>query len=193
MRRRPAARWSVGRCHSAGSSYVLAELTPSHLYFPSGRPQELRGQGRGSSQGRRGSHQGVARPSLLWKDAAPLAGRVPCFCWRATGQRSCPPMPFFDPLPTPPFLLRQERERVVPEQARVEDAITEARREVARIKRRVDEILDRSFAAFSKSVGGQAAPLVPTAVAWAAHCSAKSSCRDILCSCCTPSRCLPPP
>lgn len=44
----------------------------------------------------------------------------------------------------------QENERVAPERERIEDAITEARREVAKLKRRLDEIVDRSFAAFSK-------------------------------------------
>ncbi len=44
----------------------------------------------------------------------------------------------------------QEKERVAPERERVEDAITAARREVAKLKRRLDEVVDRSFAAFSK-------------------------------------------
>lgn len=39
---------------------------------------------------------------------------------------------------------------MAPEVERAEDAITEARREVGKLKRRIDEILDRSFAAFSK-------------------------------------------
>lgn len=54
--------------------------------------------------------------------------------------------------PIPPIHLtpKQERERVGPELERAEDAITEQRREVGKLKRRVDEILDRSFAAFSK-------------------------------------------
>ncbi|KAI3423850.1 hypothetical protein D9Q98_009684 [Chlorella vulgaris] len=49
--------------------------------------------------------------------------------------------------------LSKERERVGPELERAEDAITEQRREVGKLKRRVDEILDRSFAAFSKKAG----------------------------------------
>ncbi|KAL4421458.1 hypothetical protein ABPG75_010749, partial [Micractinium tetrahymenae] len=49
--------------------------------------------------------------------------------------------------------LEKEKERAAPEQERVEDAITEARREVAKLKRRLDEIVDRSFAAFSKKAG----------------------------------------
>ena len=46
--------------------------------------------------------------------------------------------------------LAQEKERVAPELERAEDAITEQRREVGKLKRRIDEITDRSFAAFSK-------------------------------------------
>lgn len=49
--------------------------------------------------------------------------------------------------------LEREKERVAPERERVEDAITEARREVAKLKRRLDEVVDRSFAAFSKKAG----------------------------------------
>ena len=48
------------------------------------------------------------------------------------------------------LLPLQEQERVAPELERAEDAITEARREVGKIKRRVDEIMDRAYAAFSK-------------------------------------------
>ena len=39
---------------------------------------------------------------------------------------------------------------MAPELERAEDAITEQRREVGKLKRRIDEITDRSFAAFSK-------------------------------------------
>lgn len=47
--------------------------------------------------------------------------------------------------------LEKEREEgVAPELERAEDAITEARREVGKLKKRIDEIMDRSFAAFSK-------------------------------------------
>jgi hypothetical protein len=42
---------------------------------------------------------------------------------------------------------------VAPELERAEDAITEARREAGKLKRAIDAILDRSFAAFSKWVG----------------------------------------
>lgn len=39
---------------------------------------------------------------------------------------------------------------MAPELERAEGAITEQRREVGRLKKRVDEIQDRAFAAFSK-------------------------------------------
>lgn len=54
------------------------------------------------------------------------------------------------PAASRPPACPQESERVAPEVERAEDAITEARREVGKLKRRIDEILDRSFAAFSK-------------------------------------------
>jgi hypothetical protein len=60
------------------------------------------------------------------------------------------PFPSLSPLPPIHLTPKQERERVGPELERAEDAITEQRREVGKLKRRVDEILDRSFAAFSK-------------------------------------------
>lgn len=50
----------------------------------------------------------------------------------------------------PSPLLQERAQGVAPELERAEAAITEQRREVARLKKRVDEIQDRAFAAFSK-------------------------------------------